>query len=208
MEIIFRIASVLIGYAFGCIQTSYLYGRYKAGIDIREHGSGSAGMTNVYRTLGYKAGIFVFVCDVLKGAAGFFVCLLIFPSLPYAALYGGIGVVLGHNFPAVLKFKGGKGIASTIGVFLCLSWQVTLPVYAVGLALLFATRYVSLTSLAIVLLFPIGLLIAGYSPEPVAVCAVASAMAFIMHRENIKRLFTGCERKFELKKKPPGAGKE
>jgi len=108
---------------------------------------------------------------------------------------------LGHNFPFFLKFKGGKGIASSIGLFLCVDWRVALPAGIFGLILLTIFRYVSLTSLVIVLLFPIGLILVRAPWEAVVLCALATVMAYALHRANIKRLFKGNERKLTFKKK-------
>jgi len=202
-----RLICLLIGYAFGCIQTAYITGRAAKNVDVREHGSGNAGTTNVIRVVGYKAGLVVFVCDILKAVAAFAVCALIFNGsgsffpegisiIP--GLYAGLGVLLGHNFPFFLKFKGGKGIASFLGVMLALNWQAALIVYGVGAIVLLATKYVSLTSLVMALLFPLLLLGFGYGIEAVGLTLLMTAMAFFLHRGNIQRLLSGTERKLNL----------
>ena len=205
-----RLICLLIGYAFGCLQTAYITARLAKNIDIREHGSGNAGMSNVLRTVGRRAGLIVFVCDVLKAVAAFVVCALIFSGggsffgfdLPMSpGIYGGLGVLLGHNFPFFLKFKGGKGIASTLGVMLALDWRAALIVYAVGVVILASTKYISLTSIVMVLLFPALLIFFSHSPETLFITLIMAAMAIFLHRENIQRLFAGNERKLELFKK-------
>ncbi|MCL2352425.1 MAG: glycerol-3-phosphate 1-O-acyltransferase PlsY [Firmicutes bacterium] len=195
-----RIPCLLIGYFIGCFQSAYFVSKLIAGIDIRQHGSGNLGTSNVQRVLGNRAGALVFVCDVLKAVLAYFICALAFRALPLAGLYAGIGVLLGHNFPFFLKFKGGKGIASSIGLYLCLDWRVALPVIAVGLVLLVIFRYISLLSLVIVALFPVGLILARAPWEAVILCVLAAVMAYVLHRENIKRLFKGNERKLSLKR--------
>ena len=212
--------ALVIGYAVGMFQTGYFVGKYY-GIDIREFGSKNAGMTNVNRTLGKLPALIVFVADVLKAVLVFvFVPIVLFGatwnfgawSHTYeAALIGlqhskiipllaGLGAILGHNFPFYLMFKGGKGIACTLGIILMLDWQVALIAFAVGFVLVFAFRYISLSSLAITLVWPILLFIFGYYAETVIIAAAISALAWFMHRENIKRLLAKTERKFSLGK--------
>ena len=202
-----RLICLLIGYGFGCIQTAYIVGRLVKKIDVRDHGSGNAGTSNVIRVVGKKAGFAVFVCDILKALAAFVLCALIFsgggsffPSyLPLEpGLYAGLGVLLGHNFPFFLKFKGGKGIASSLGVMLALDWRAALAVYLVGASILAITRYISLTSLAMALLFPILMIALSHHPEIIGVTFFMTAMAFVLHRGNIQRLLSGTERKLVL----------
>lgn len=209
MEIVvLRLVSLIIGYGFGCIQTAYIIGKIVKKVDVREHGSGNAGTSNVIRVIGHKAGAAVFVCDVLKAIAAFVVCALIFngggsffigDNLPLEpGLYAGLGVLLGHNFPFYLRFKGGKGIASTLGIMLALDWQTALAVYVVGFCVLAFTRYISLTSLVMATLFPLLLLGFNRGIETVIVTLIMTAMAFILHRGNILRLISGTERKLIL----------
>jgi len=207
----FRLVCLLIGYAFGCIQSAFIVGKVTKNLDVREHGSGNAGTSNVIRVIGKRAGIAVFVIDVLKAIAAYMVCALLFNGsgsfidggyngiLP--GLYAGFGVVLGHNFPFFLKFKGGKGIASMLGVMLALDWRAALPTYAIGFIILMATRYMSLTSLSMTLLFLPLLLFFNHRPETLLVAVVMAAMAFFLHRGNIQRLWSGTERKLALSSK-------
>ena len=194
----------MIGYGFGCIQSAYIIGKLTKKIDVREHGSGNAGMTNVIRVIGRKAGLVVFVCDVLKAIAAFVVCALIFSGggtffpneLPLEpGLYAGLGVLLGHNFPFFLKFRGGKGIASSLGIMLAIDWRAALAVYVVGASIILITRYISLSSLAMVLLFPLLLITFSHQPEIVFGTLFMAGMAFVLHRGNIQRLIRGTERK-------------
>ena len=192
-----RIICLVIGYLFGNIfQTGYWYGKFNH-IDIREYGSGNAGTTNVMRTLGKKAGIITYLLDT-------FIEMLLF-------LYSGFGVVLGHNFPVYLKFKGGKGIAATSGVALSL---LLFPkhcwVFAVFGLITFASvtlisKYVSLGSLVFITLFLIEFLVfgaAGWLPltgsaklEAYGILICLTVLAYIRHRGNIGRLMHGTERK-------------
>ncbi len=208
-----RVVCVLIGYAFGLFQTGYLYGRMN-GIDIREHGSGNAGTTNALRTLGKKAGILTFLGDGFKCV---FAVLLVralfgenlhYPGSGMGVLYGmyaALGVVLGHNFPFYLGFRGGKGIAAMAGLFLSLDPVLTgIAIVLFGGSVLL-TRYVSLGSLLISLELLIGVIAYGamgkWGLDPVhlyemyGITAVLTGMAFWRHRSNIVRLFKGTERK-------------
>ena len=210
-----RIYCLIIGYAFGLIQMAYFYGRMK-GVDIRQHGSGNAGATNVLRTLGKKAGAIVAVGDVLKSMFAIIACGLIFgqnnPEILYLIkIYAAAGAILGHNFPFYLGFKGGKGIAPTGGlVFAFHPWFI--PV-GVGLFFgnLFITHYVSLGSLLVYVGFLTQMVIMGqmgyfgmeaaHLYEMYFITLLLAIMAFYKHRENIGRLIKGTERKTYLIKK-------
>jgi len=203
----FRILSLLLGYAVGLIQTAYIVGR-ASGIDIREHGSGNAGMTNALRVMGFKAGLLVFVCDVMKAVAAYTICSLLFSGagsfidfgglniLP--GLYGGAGCILGHCFPFYLKFKGGKGMASTLGLILSASPWLTLAVAVVGISIVAVSKYISVASLVIAVMLPVGIYILGFGAEAVLVGGAIGALVWYLHRENIKRLMKGTENKFSL----------
>ncbi|MCL2617798.1 MAG: glycerol-3-phosphate acyltransferase [Defluviitaleaceae bacterium] len=199
----FRVAALLIGYILGNVQTSYLFGRMFRGTDIRDHGSGNAGTSNTIRTFGAGVGALVFAVDVLKAVAAFALCMYIFGGVHglIPGVYAGAGVVLGHNFPAIMGFRGGKGIASTIGVMICVvDWQMALILVVLGLALLFGTKMVSVASLALTLAFPVLLLTFGYAAEVVAVSALLTVLAWVLHRGNIRRILAGDERKLSLGK--------
>ena len=194
-----RLACLSIGYLIGCIQTAYLTGKKKANIDIRDFGSGNAGTTNIARQLGFKTGVFVFVVDVLKAVLAFFLCSYVFaftgidPLL--LGLYAGAGVILGHNFPIFFNFRGGKGIACSLGIILCVDWRAALAIYAVGVILVLLMRYISLASIVMLALFPISTLVLGRSTEIIILATLFSALAIFQHRGNIKRLVNGSERK-------------
>ncbi len=205
----FRIFCVIIGYAVGCLQTAYIVGKISK-IDIREHGSGNAGTTNVIRTLGLKTGLLVFFSDIFKGALGYVICSLIFGGsgnfmnganglLP--GLYAGLGVVLGHNFPFYLGFRGGKGIASTVGVILCVDFRIAIIDYLCAIFLIGATKFISTASLCLTALFPILLYVFKYDTEAVIIGAILAIIAYIQHRENIVRLIKGKENKFTFGRK-------
>lgn len=212
-----RIICVVIGYVFGLFQTGYLYGRMNH-IDIRDYGSGNAGTTNAMRTLGKKAGIITYLGDCLKAVFCAVVIHFLFgknhPDMEFLLiLYGGLGVVLGHNFPFYLKFKGGKGIAATSGVALSLTtYSILFPILGIltfgGGTLI--TKYVSFGSLLFVTTFFIELVVLGqvngfglatpYLVEVYVIGAALVILAYWRHRANISRLIHGTERKIGQKK--------
>ncbi|MBQ9935862.1 MAG: glycerol-3-phosphate 1-O-acyltransferase PlsY [Lachnospiraceae bacterium] len=223
MTIIYRILCLLGGYCFGMIQTSYIYGRMN-GIDIREHGSGNAGTTNALRVLGKKAGIIVFFGDLLKAVLATVIARLIFnnicPENVYMYIaYTGLGVVLGHNFPFYLKFRGGKGIAATGGVivgFLDPIMILSAAIVFFGLCIL--TKYVSMASICLVTMFfveyTVFALKGNYSfvmdnpdskaamIESIIIVGFMTVMAIYRHKANIIRLINHEENKlFSGKKK-------
>lgn len=190
---------LIIGYFFGNISISYLIGKAK-NVDIREHGSGNAGATNVSRVLGPKAGVTAFFGDALK--ATFAMLLIRFILYPgddmqiYLQLFTGIGAILGHSYPFWLEGRGGKGIATTGGVMLALDWRLALVAIILFALIVYFTKYVSVGSLTIMLLLPIWLII--YYPGQYSVHMlgwVFVAFTFFRHRENIKRLMNGTENK-------------
>ena len=146
----FRFICMILGYGIGCLQSAYLVGRFAGHMDLRQYGSGNLGTTNALRVLGKKAGAITFVCDILKSVLGFLLCKMIFQQIPLAGLYGCVGVILGHDFPFYLNFKGGKGIACMIGLVLCLSittWYLPAFAFGIGIILIAAKRYVSVGSM-------------------------------------------------------------
>ncbi len=201
----FRLICLGIGYFIGCIETAYVVGRLWR-VDLRQHGSGNLGTTNALRVLGKKAGAMVFVGDILKSSIAFLICRAIFADhATIAGLFGGVGAILGHNYPFYLHFKGGKGIAAMIGMTATLAFTtnpwLALPNAIIGFGMAFATRYVSVGSLLFALTLPISCYLFGYETEIVVVTACVSALAFWRHRENIRKLLNGTENKFGSKKK-------
>lgn len=206
-----RILSILIGYAFGLFQTGYIYGMMNH-VDIRKHGSGNAGTTNALRTLGWKAGAITFIGDCIKSILAILTIRLIFAengNVQLLSAYAGLGAVLGHNFPFYLKFKGGKGIATTVGFILSIHPLMFLSVAVVFFLIVWFTQYVSLGSIIIMLLFVAEIILYGQSgglglTAPVlyefyGIAVVLAALAIYRHRANIKRLLTGTENKTDIR---------
>ena len=207
-----RIICLAIGYVFGLIQTGYIYGKIKK-VDIRQHGSGNAGTTNALRTLGWGAGVITFVGDCLKCVVAVSIARLIFASnanVELLAIYTGLGAVLGHNYPFYLKFKGGKGIASSAGMILAVNPWMFLITAVVFIAIVLLTQYVSLGSLVIMVLFVIQVVVYGQKGgfgletsglyEFYGIAVLLMILAFWRHRANIKRLMNGTENKTDVTK--------
>ena len=197
---------ILISYLIGSIPTSVWVGRLFYGVDIRAHGSGNAGGTNMFRVLGWKPGLIVFLVDVSKGLVPVWV-IDHWLTLPagnfrlYLQLLAGAFAVLGHVWPVLAGFRGGKGIATLTGSLLVLNPQSVIVGSVVFVLVLALTRYVSLSSLMAVLSFPCTLLISrmwfDQNVPNVMLAASGLALPFVLftHRSNIKRLLTGVENK-------------
>lgn len=210
-----RIICIIIGYVFGMFQTAFIYGKLH-GIDIREHGSGNAGTTNTLRVLGTKAGLIVLAGDIIKCILAIVLCSVLFdkthPNEIYLLkLYAAAGAILGHNFPFYLQFKGGKGIAATAGLILAFHPYFIVMGVIVFFGIFFTTHYVSLGSLLVYAGLMIQMVIAGQMGvfgasqqvliEMYIITALLTILAYYKHRENIKRLIKGEERKTYLTKK-------
>lgn len=210
-----RVICVLIGYAFGLLQTGYIYGKVHH-VDIRKHGSGNAGTTNALRTFGWKAGAVTFLGDAFKCIFAVMTVSLIFGKshgdiLPVLAMYAGMGAVLGHNYPFYLGFKGGKGIAATAGLLASTVniWMVLICLI-VFVGIVAVTRYVSLGSLVVVIIYLIEVIVYGqmggfgveapYVYEMYVIAALLMVSAFYKHKANIQRLMAGTENKLSFGK--------
>lgn len=188
--ILYIFIAILIGYAFGCIQTAYLVGKLKAGIDIRHHGSNNAGASNITMTLGWKYGVITAVADILKGTIAVLLCALLFPGEPLLHFITGVFVVIGHIFPFFLGFKGGKGTASIIGISLALNFKIALIIAAVLVIITIVTNYIAIGSLAMYTTFPIAVYLFKYNFSCVLVLMLLCLIGYYKHMINIKRLLT------------------
>ena len=207
-----RIICLAIGYICGLLQTGYLVGKMNH-VDIRKEGSGNAGSTNALRVMGWKAGAMTFAGDVIKCLAAVLIARYLYRDteyVPLLAMYAGLGATLGHNFPFYLKFKGGKGIAVLAGLVLSTGLvMVPIPLTAFLIAVLM-TRYVSLGSLLASSMFFLEVLFYGqlggfdmefrYRMELYVLVFLLMALAWVRHKENIKRLLAGTENPFRSKK--------
>lgn len=199
-----RIWCMLLGYAFGCIQTAYIVGRLTKHIDIRDYGSGNSGATNAIRVLGTKIGLACMAGDILKGIAAMIVAALIFGyDQKHLLLFTGVGAVLGHNFPFYMGFRGGKGVAVTIGIMACMDWRILLIAGVPALLALAVTKYMSIASLLFVTIFPLCTAVfylgQPHGVEILLLSLFFTVMIYWRHRANIQRLLAGTERKMGQK---------
>jgi glycerol-3-phosphate acyltransferase PlsY len=198
---------ILFAYLIGSIPTAVWYGKAFHNIDVREHGSGNAGATNTLRTLGNKAGFIVLFIDLLKGFLA--TSLIYFSSFEYGnqnhfnfQMALGVTAVLGHIFPIFASFKGGKGIATLLGMCIALNWQIALICIMVFVTTVSLTKYISLGSMITAI---IGAILSFYFytnnfTANCFFCAIAILVAYT-HRTNITRLKAGTENKLSFKKK-------
>lgn len=202
----FRLIFLVIGYLFGCIQSAFILGKITDNIDIRKYGSGNAGTTNIIRVLGWRAGVITFLGDFTKAIIAIVLCKYLVQDYSIViGLYTGLGVIIGHNWPFYMNFKGGKGIASTIGTMLAIDWRIGLLSAAIILLVIFITKYVSLGSIILAICIPILILIFYRTDANVVEVFVVSTMytisALYRHRANIKRLLNGNESKIGQRSK-------
>ncbi|MDA3846758.1 MAG: glycerol-3-phosphate 1-O-acyltransferase PlsY [Vallitaleaceae bacterium] len=198
-----RIIGLLIGYLLGCFQTAYIVGKFIRKIDIRKFGSGNSGTTNAIRVLGWKLGAVTFFTDIFKAIIAVVIVKIIFDE-PVYAYYAGLGVILGHVWPVFLKFKGGKGIASSIGVMLALEPILGLIMMVIMALAVILSKYVSLGSILMVIAIPFYLLLFRLNDtdglELFVVGSMITIITLYKHMPNIKRLITGKETKIGHKK--------
>lgn len=209
-----RVICLAIGYLFGLFQTGYIYGKIHH-FDIRKHGSGNAGTTNALRTMGVKAGAITLVGDCFKCVFAVLLVRAVFAAkadmLPLLSMYAAFGAVLGHNYPFYMNFKGGKGIAVTAGIIIVTDLRLTAVCLLAFILIVVLTRYVSLGSLVVSVMFLVGLIIKGqmglfgmshaYLLEMYGIGVLFVISAFVRHRANIGRLLNGTENKISFGKK-------
>lgn len=206
----------LVAYLIGSISFSVIFTKKFKGFDVREKGSKNAGSTNVLRTAGVKVALLTLVCDILKGVVAILFALLIGAmtkademTKAYLVEVAGILVVIGHTFPAFFGFRGGKGVATSLGVLLITNWKIGLICLIFALVIMAVSRMVSLGSITAAILFPVLCLFMGDSFITGGEKATFSYLIFgiiialiviFNHRANIKRLMNGTENKLSFKK--------
>ncbi len=200
----------IIAYAIGSISFSVIFSKKFAGFDVREKGSGNAGSTNVLRTVGKKAAALTLLCDALKGVLAIGIALLLglfIKEVDKALLVqiAGIAVIIGHTFPIFFGFKGGKGVATSLGVLLITNWQIGLICLVFALIIMILTKMVSAGSVTAAILFPVLTLFIGKEHFIVEgsffiFSIILAVMVMFNHRSNIKRILNGTENKISLKK--------
>jgi glycerol-3-phosphate acyltransferase PlsY len=200
MDTTHYVAALAFGYLLGSIPFGLIFTQLAGTQDIRSIGSGSIGATNVLRTGRYGLAAATLLADVLKGAVA--VVLSAWWFAHDAGLVAGLGAFLGHLFPAWLKFRGGKGVATGLGILLAISWKVALAAAVVWLAVAAAFRYSSVASLVTSVVAP-ALLWFMATPAEALTFAIMAVLTFIMHRANIARLMNGTESKIGQKASAP-----
>ena len=194
---------LIVAYIVGSIPTGVIIGKKFKGIDIREHGSKNTGATNAYRVLGKQYGIIVLLADALKGWLPVFLASL-FAISGWQLILIGVLTIVGHTLSPFLKFKGGKGVATSLGVFLFLVPHIVLILVAVFLIVAFTTKYVSLASVSVAGLFPILVLFMQTGKDRdwamFGFSLVIGLFVIFKHKTNIERLLKGRENKFGSKK--------
>ena len=204
----------VIAYLIGSINLSIILSKRMAGFDIREKGSGNAGTTNMLRAVGKKAAVITLICDILKGVVSILIAVLagkIVKNLDNALLVqlAGIFVIIGHTFPIFFKFKGGKGIATSLGVLLMINWQIGLICLIFALVLMALTKMVSVGSIAAAILFPI--LVAFIDQNYIVPTSnsnwsylvfsiIVALLVIFNHRANVQRILNGTENRLSFKK--------
>lgn len=208
MELIYTIAVGVVAYLIGSINSSILISKAVMGEDIRKSGSGNAGATNMLRTMGKKYAIITLVIDILKGVVALLLAMLAikFGAYDVSMYVAGVAVVLGHNFPVFFGFKGGKGVATSLGVVLLLDWKIGLITLVIALVIMAISRYVSLGSVMAALVFIIlqvvFMLVTDSFDITRLICVlILGGLLIIRHRANIVRLLNGTENKLGSKKK-------
>jgi glycerol-3-phosphate acyltransferase PlsY len=184
---------VLLGYLFGCLQTAYILGRIVGQIDIRDKGSHNAGASNAFMILGMKWGIITGLVDLLKGTVPVLLVRMLFPTAQGLAFLAGLSAICGHIFPFYLKFKGGKGVATLIGMLLGYDVRWGLIFMVIMVVVPFATDYIAIGSLTVFTLLPV----VTYFLNLPAICLVLSfilaIVAYIKHWSNVQRIRAGEE---------------
>ena len=188
----------LISYVIGSIPNGLIIGKTFCNIDIRQFGSKNIGATNAFRVLGVKPAAAVLITDAVKGIVGVYLGAYLVGT-PVAELVGGIFAIIGHNWPIFLKFRGGRGVATGLGVIAILVPKVTVVVFVVWLAIVFITRYVSLASIVAALLVPIGMWLVQAQVEFLWFGLIAAAFVIFRHKPNIERLLKGTESLVDLR---------
>jgi len=205
----FILIAIILAYLLGSVPTGYLWGRLSKNIDIREHGSGNMGATNVFRVLGKGPGMAVLLLDILKGLVaviGLGTVLGVDAILGRVAL--AVAAVAGHNWTVFLGFKGGKGVATSLGVLLALVWaypslRIVLLVTLLSWAgVFFTTRYVSLASIAAAVVLPAAMLATSQPLELTLTGVLFGAFILFRHRSNMERLKAGTENRSNWPRRP------
>ena len=208
---IFNVITAIIAYLIGSVNFSVILSKKMAGFDVREKGSGNAGTTNMLRSVGKKGAALTLLCDILKGVVSILIAMFIgwafkVENQSLLVQIAGIAVVLGHTFPIFFGFKGGKGVATSLGILVMSNWQIGLICLVFGVLLIALTRMVSLGSCAAAVLFPVLTLfitdnyIVSQGSGYLIYSIILAVIVLFNHRSNIKRIMNGTENRISFKK--------
>jgi glycerol-3-phosphate acyltransferase PlsY len=187
------VISLILGYLFGCFQTSYFLGKLVKGIDIREHGVNNAGASNTVMVLGFKYGLLVAILDILKATFAVLIIKRLFPETTNLWFLTGLGAFLGHCFPFFMQFRGGKGTASLVGAALAIDIRVGLITMLSGMAVAIITDYIFLGTLTVLTMFAISSLFYDYGSFALLIASIMAIISIVKHSNNIVRLIKGEE---------------
>jgi acyl phosphate:glycerol-3-phosphate acyltransferase len=193
MNIISFIISALIGYALGCLQSAYIIGKLAGKIDIRQHGSNNAGASNVTTVLGWKYGIITALLDIGKAVLAVLIIRYVIPGEVSLEFVAGSFAIIGHVFPFFLKFKGGKGAASLIGMFLAIDIKIAIILALSIVVLTLILDYIAIGSIAMFTAAPIASYSSGYPLEAIVMCVILAVICYFKHYINIVRILKGKE---------------
>jgi acyl phosphate:glycerol-3-phosphate acyltransferase len=192
-------ASAIIGYLLGSINSSIVVGQFY-GVDVRNHGSGNAGATNTLRTIGKKAALFTTLGDILKGVIACLLGMIVYNSLSYdryniGMMIAGAFTIIGHNWPIFFKFKGGKGVLTSVAVTAMIDWKMALLLLGTFIIVTFISRYVSLGSIIASVAFPIISLVMKKDSNYLTFALFVAFLVVLRHKTNINRIISGKESK-------------
>lgn len=182
------VVSALVGYSLGCFQTAYIVGKIAKGIDIRNYGSNNAGASNVTIVLGFKYGAFTAFIDIIKPILAIFMINSIFPKSVELLFITGAFVVLGHIFPFYLKFKGGKGAASLIGMALAIDFKIAIIAILTIIIITFIIDYIAIGSIGMFVVLPISTYLFNYSTVCIFIGIMLALLSVYKHQINIRRI--------------------
>ena len=208
---VLNIITAIIAYLIGSVNFSVIISKKMAGFDVREKGSGNAGTTNMLRSVGKKAAAITLICDILKGVVAILIAMFIgwafqVENKSLLVQIAGIAVVIGHTFPIFFGFKGGKGVATSLGILIMSNWQIGLICLVFGVLLIALTRMVSLGSCAAAVLFPVLTLfitdnyIVSEGSGYLIYSIILAVIVLFNHRSNIKRILAKKKNKISFKK--------
>lgn len=206
ITVVLLLLTALLSYFLGCLNGAVLVSKYILQDDVRDHGSGNAGLTNFYRVFGGKLTLAVIAVDMVKMLIAVFFCNVIFsvvlPVVPIVVRYwAGLFCALGHMFPVMFQFRGGKGILSGGALALTLDWRISLIVWALFILIVVVSKLISLGSCTSGVVFAVSSSIVYRNPSVIVLALIIGLLILFQHRANLGRLATGKESKFSLSRK-------